>query len=88
MAVLQCQLFVVEGDADDRGEGQGRDHAARVGHDLRIEGPLDDKGVGIGIEGQDLFVAMRDDRDAVRSEPDLLHTMKKPRLEGGALGLL
>jgi hypothetical protein len=60
---------MVEGDADDRCEGQCRDHAARGGDDLRIEGPLDDKGVGIGIEGQDLFAAMRDDRDAVSADP-------------------
>lgn len=83
MAVLQCQLFVLEGDADDRAERQRRDQAARGGQNFRIEGPLDDEIVGVGLEGQDLLAAIRNDRDAVSAEADLLDAMKNPHLKGG-----
>jgi hypothetical protein len=86
MAVLQCQLLGVEGDPDDPAQGQRRDHAAGGGVDHGVEVALDDERARAGFEGQDLFVSVHDDRDAVRAEPDLLHGMKKPRFEGGVLG--
>ena len=86
MAVLQCELVGVECDPDDPAQGQRRDHAAGGGVDHAIEVALDDERAGAVLEGQDLFVSMDDDRNAVRTEPDLLDGMKNPRLEGGGLG--
>jgi hypothetical protein len=83
MAVLQCQLLGVEGDPDDPAQGQRRDHAAGGGVDRVIERALDDEAAPVGLEGQDQLVALRDDRDAVGAEADLLDANEEPRLEGG-----
>jgi hypothetical protein len=82
MAVLQCQLLGVEGDPDDPAQGQRPDHAAGSGVDQGIERALDDE-FGVGLEGQDQLVALRDDRDTVGAEADLLDANEEPRLEGG-----